>query len=490
MASNDDTHVSLREVFTPLFARVLFFARSPDIGQQTFAEVRKEISALLEDQKLLIKRHQISQADYESARFAVVAWVDEMMLKASFETNQQLYQQWTRSPFQAELYNTTNAGEEFFERLAQLRPDQKEICEIYHLCLCLGFRGQYYSEEQDRELLELRRDCAQRLPVTFPDLVEIERQKERVTPQPYEVTPPPQKSPPRAPSRWWAGVAATALAGLLVYFFWPASQCGNQQLDPGEQCDLSATITQCADGQTCLADCTCPPPLPEPALATIEDAVKGFECSEITVADVRNGVVQLNGRVQSEEQRQQVRNAVLRVQYVRDVRDAFQLIPRPFCEVIALLDPLKRKAQAVGNSIEIRPDRQCGGTYYLEEKLVAEVSAEKPLQHVYVDYYVADRQHVAHILPHPEQPANFFATDTVFRIGETTSKKQWTILEPLGLELLTVIRSPQPLFATQRLVGAESVGTYLPELDAALSQNSATGDIAATYCFITTKEKK
>jgi len=489
MANSDVSYPTLREVFTPLVARVLFFVRTPDSGPQAYVAIRKEINTLLEEQRAQVKRYDLVQQEYDLARFAIVAWIDEIMLQSTYTANPELYQRWKRSPLQAELYNTTNAGEEFFERLEKLHPNQKEINEIYHLCLCLGFRGRYYDEEQDFQLLELRREQAQHLPVTFPDLVEIDRKKEQVTPQPYEIVPPPQKIRPRSSSPLWAGLAAAALMALIVYFLWPSSHCGNQKVDPGEQCDISAGVSQCSDGQGCRADCTCPPPLPNPAMTSLQDAVKGFECSDITIAEVRNGIVKLAGRVQSEEQRQQVYKAVRRVQYVTDVRDSLRLTPRPFCEVIALLDPIKQQAQRSGDSIDIRPQKGCDATYYLEEKLTAEVAAAKPLQYVYVDYYVADRENVAHMIPHPEQPKNLYKDVNSFTIGETQSKKQWTILEPLGTELVTVISSARPLFSSSRLVGAERADVYIEELRNALSRDTTPTDVTATYCFINTEKK-
>lgn len=488
MATSDGSRLSLREVFTPLVARVLFFLRTPTPGPQAYAEVRKEINALLEAQRAEVKRYEVSQQEYDLARFAVIAWVDETMLQATYAANPDFYQRWKRSPLQAELYNTANAGEEFFDRLAELKPAQKEIYEVYYLCLCLGYRGRYYDEEQDHKLLELRREHAQHLPVTFPDLIEIDRKKEQVTPQPYAVLPPPEKARPRAQSSLWAGLAATALAALLIYFFWPNTQCGNGKIDSGEQCDLSASGAQCAEGSACQNDCTCKA-LPAPTLSSVQEVIKGFDCAQLSVADIRGGTVKLNGWIQSEDQRQQVYKAVRGVPNVTEVNDTFRLIPRPFCEVMALLDPIKKQAQAVGGSVDIRPSRGCDTSYYLEEKLVAEISAAKPLRYVYVDYYVADREHVAHMIPHPEQATNFYKDATSLTIGETSSKKQWTILEPLGTELITVVSSPQPLFAAPRIIGAELATTYIDELRNALPHDLSSTEVTATYCFINTEKK-
>ena len=459
MANNVGSPLSLREVFTPLVARLLLFAHSPEASTQTFFAIRQEITSLLKEEEALVRRHEIAPKDYEDARFAIIAWLDETMLKATDRTNPDCYQQWQRAPLQAELCNTTNAGEEFFTRLEKLQPNQKEISEIFHLCLCLGFRGQFYDEEQNYKLLELRRERAQHLPISFPDLLDVEKQKEFVTPQPYEVPAPPQRRLPNTPSSLWSILLASVLTIGFFYLLWPTPKCGNGQLDPGEQCDLSAGVVGCADGQTCQENCTCPPPIPIPSLTTLQDAISPFECCDIRITDVQKGEVRLAGSVQSEEQRQQVYKAVREVAYVTDVRDTFTLIPRPFCEVVKLLDPFKKQAEDLGNPLGIQLPNGCQTIYRAEEKLTINLSARKPLQYVYVDYYVADRKNVAHVLPHPDEQKYFYPEQTTL-----TLTQKWTVREPFGMELFTLMSSTRPLFAEKPLQKYESASVYLTAL--------------------------
>jgi type VI secretion system protein ImpK len=487
MANKEGEGITLRQVFTPLIARVLLFTRSPAAGQAG-PSIRAEIAGLLKEQEALVKRHEIARQDYENARFAVIAWLDEVMLKATHGALPDFYQQWKRAPVQAELYNTVNAGEEFYARLEQLRPSQKEINEIYHLCLCLGFRGRYYDEEQDyNKLTEIRRERAQHLPTSFLDSYEIERRKERITPQPYEVQPPLLKPRPKPPSRLWAVLAGLALVAVLAWIVWPERQCGNSKADPGEQCDPSAGLAFCWGDQPCQANCTC---LPEPILDlnAVKEKVQSFECCHIVIANVQNRVVSLEGRVQSEEQRQQVHQAVKTVPNVRDVQDTFQLIPRPFCEVINLLEPIQQKAIEAGSTLTIKPQKGCEATYYRDENLVVDVTALKPLQYVHVDYYVADKEAVAHLVPNPKQAKNFFQDATSLTIGDPNSNAQWHIEPPFGMELVTVITSSQPLLTPPRLAPERAV-PYIAELRSGLSNPAANAEVAATYCFITSADR-
>ncbi|HXG18250.1 MAG TPA: DotU/TssL family secretion system protein [Methylomirabilota bacterium] len=484
MATRSEPSITLREVFTPLFARLLFLSSNPAAGPTTFSGLRRELRQFLDEQESLVKRRELDPQDYDNARFAVVAWLDEIILRATHDTNPELYQQWRHSPLQSDLYKTTKAGELFFERLENLQPRQKGVIEVYHLCLCLGFRGRYYDEEQDHKLVELRHEYAQHLPVSFPDLYEIEKNRERLTPQPYEVQPPPAKTRPQPPSPMWMGLAAAALLALLVYLVWPTPRCGNQKLDEGEQCDASARA-QCPGKQVCQADCTCPP---GPSPSALQAALKPFECKDITVTNLQGGVVTLGGRVQSEDQRQQVRQAVKAVPGVIEVQDSFELIPRPFCEVIELLTPFQHS----GNShLTINPQKSCRATYYQNENLIVDVSATKPLHYVYVDYYTADKKGVAHLLPNTKQTTNFSKEALSLKVGDPTDPTQqhWSIRSPFGLELVTVIASSRQLITPPRLE-PEPATVYLELLRGVLPSDPTTAEITAAYCFITSKEKE
>jgi type VI secretion system protein ImpK len=446
--------VSLREVFTPLFAYVLLLGRTP--GQpRSFADLQRDIKRLLDDELLLVKRHDIPMPDYDLARFAAVAWVDELVLRCTHDTARDISQQWKRSPMQVELYNTANAGEEFFEKLAQLRPAQKEIREIYHLCLCLGFRGRYYDESQEYKLVQLRREAAQHLPAPVTELLDIEKRKERITPQPYDVQAPPPRPIPRSLALLWAGLLAAACTALLLYVFWPPAQRPRAEI-----------------------------------IAALKEQLKGFTCCHLAVVDFEqeNGIAHLAGRAESEQQRQQIRQTAKQVPEVTEVQDSLAIVPRPFCEVIELLEPFQTRAREAGADLSVRPQKGCDTMYVRDESLVVGVSAQKPLQYAYVDYYVADKETVAHLLPNPKQRENVLRAANTLTIGEPGSDPQWQVQPPFGMEMVTAISSPQPLLADTR-PAAEPAAGYLEELRRVLPGAGSSSEISASYCFITTQDR-
>jgi len=89
------------------------------------------------------------------AKFALVAFLDETII--SSEWNQK--EAWLSEPLQIKMFDTFNAGEEFFIYLNDLRQrssTNKDILEIYYLCLALGFKGKYQlqSPESLRRIID------------------------------------------------------------------------------------------------------------------------------------------------------------------------------------------------------------------------------------------------------------------------------------------------------------------------------------------------
>jgi type IV/VI secretion system ImpK/VasF family protein len=433
---------ALRDVFTPLIAYTLFLGGSPAERSRPFAEVRADIERLVEQQRVWVKRDEIAPQDYQEACFAVIAWVDEAIMRCTHDSNPDLFAAWRRAPLQVELFATANAGEEFFERLARLTPAQSQVIELYHLALCLGFRGRYYDESREAQLVELRRQYAAHLPTPLLDPLDFERRQEHITPQPYAISQPAAKLPVNRPSPYWLALPVLAGAALVLYFLWPRG--------------------------------------PNPLL--VKNAVRGFDCASINVAGIDKGAVALSGHVVSDEERDEVRRKVLSVRRVTAVSDDFTVIPRPFCEVMEVLGPFKDMSDKQGFTLAINPSKGCNSTYYKGENLAVNITATKVLHYVYVDYYVADREMVAHLLPNPQEPDNALDNSPSLTVGAANDKAQWLIQPPFGREMVTVISSPKPLFSPPRLE-PETASDYLLSLRKALAAEAANSDLAAAWCF-------
>jgi type VI secretion system protein ImpK len=162
-----------------LIAYVQLFQQSPPEARPDAATLRSQILGHLD----AFTRHPAAQAappvDLEEARFALVAWADESILRTEWPGRDQ----WLGEPLQLQLFRTNRGGDEFFERLARLRAEQTDAREVYFLCLVFGFEGQYADHEPERRALisqqfEMLRVAQRALDVT---------RLSPVTPPAYEV---------------------------------------------------------------------------------------------------------------------------------------------------------------------------------------------------------------------------------------------------------------------------------------------------------------
>jgi len=88
-------------------------------------------------------------ADVGDTHFAVVAFLDEVILNSSDPVRAD----WERRMLQEELFGKTDAGMVFFDKLATLQSRRDthrlaDILEVYLLCLLLGFQGRYSGPQK------------------------------------------------------------------------------------------------------------------------------------------------------------------------------------------------------------------------------------------------------------------------------------------------------------------------------------------------------
>jgi type VI secretion system protein ImpK len=123
----------------------LYLAKSIDNAEV----LRRKIMDLFDDLERKAKRAHIETERVHDAKFALVAFIDEVIAASEWEQKDL----WLANPLQLELFNRNDAGEEFFARLDQLRKRPQanaDILEVYYLCMALGFKGKYAFQETDR----------------------------------------------------------------------------------------------------------------------------------------------------------------------------------------------------------------------------------------------------------------------------------------------------------------------------------------------------
>jgi type VI secretion system protein ImpK len=139
----------LTDCFMELVAYVVYFQRTVAAKQPPYEQVKADVLRLLGQSEGCLKKGTVSPEDYDLARFAICAWVDEALLNSAWSQKGL----WQREQLQRLYYHTTDAGEEFFERLNAVGFQQREVREVFYLCLALGFMGRY-CHKGDEVLLE------------------------------------------------------------------------------------------------------------------------------------------------------------------------------------------------------------------------------------------------------------------------------------------------------------------------------------------------
>ena len=462
----------VRELFSNLFAYVLLFEQTHLSGefQPAYEQVRRDIAALLEQQKAAAKRQGMLEQDYHDACFAVVAWADETILKHSTWKH---HNQWNAFPLQVEYYDTRNAGEEFFERLDKLRSEQKEVREVYYLCLGLGFSGRYFlGIEDELKLNQIRHDQAQRLTLPVQDVQDIDK----ITSQPYQVSAPVGKPITRPLTHLLliAGLALLILIPLVSILFWPSTPAVEKvKLDkakPEEKAGLEEKAKQWLDTHTEILPCA-----------------KVFVAS----ANGQTGVVTLAGRVVNQAQSATVREGIRNIQGVTQVNDTFQIISRPFCDILDLLDPFKKRGEEQSFGLLANLNKQGSPPVYLDsENFVIDIKTPTKFDsYVYVDYYSTDEM-VGHLFPNPKETINRFGTNRSLTVGQPNGPQPWLITPPFGQDLVTVIASKTQLFSTPRPEPGERAEVYIEALRQVLPKDVSKSEVAATFYFIKTQAKQ
>lgn len=142
----------LTDIFIELLAYVTYFNKSVAVKQPSYDQVKADITRLMSDIEMRVGQAHITADDFDLARYAVVAWVDETLLSSEWQNKDR----WQKESLQRLYYKTADAGEIFFERLNGIGPHQRDVREVYYLCLAMGFKGRYIHEGDDYLLDQLK----------------------------------------------------------------------------------------------------------------------------------------------------------------------------------------------------------------------------------------------------------------------------------------------------------------------------------------------
>ena len=131
----------LTDCFVELVAYVVYFRKTVSMKQPPYEQVKADVMRLLSQSEDCVKKGTLLGRTMIRGGL-IWAWVDEIILSSAWDQKGK----WQREQLQRIFYNTTEAGEEVFERLNSLGLHQREMREVYYLCLALGFKGRYCKQ--------------------------------------------------------------------------------------------------------------------------------------------------------------------------------------------------------------------------------------------------------------------------------------------------------------------------------------------------------
>jgi len=139
------------------FTDVVLFTRKfcrGEIEEMSVDQVRVHLERLFQESQDMAEANGMIDQFYQSAKYPVVALVDEMLQTSSWAEKSA----WSKNPLQRIYFNTTNAGADFYNQLNVLNkfgPD-RDIREVYALALGLGFRGKFFRGEDRKKYEEIK----------------------------------------------------------------------------------------------------------------------------------------------------------------------------------------------------------------------------------------------------------------------------------------------------------------------------------------------
>jgi type VI secretion system protein ImpK len=148
MANASGTRLGrLVEVFGDLLVLGTYLKEAKDLGSSEHLRTRlHHLFRLAEEQAKSVGIHSDA---YAQARYAVTAYIDEMIISSRWAHREQ----WSARPLQYDFFGEYVAGEGFFQHLDTIRrsmPLNADLLEVYGLCLILGFEGQYRIHEREK----------------------------------------------------------------------------------------------------------------------------------------------------------------------------------------------------------------------------------------------------------------------------------------------------------------------------------------------------
>jgi type IV/VI secretion system ImpK/VasF family protein len=409
-------------------------------------EAQRQALALLEQVRTQAASAGDPAGRVESASFALVAWLDEILARhPGWNTRM--------APLQAQLFNSNNAQTEFFHHLSSLQPEDDELREVYWHVMAHGFRGQYYFESGDGgELAKLKALHGQQLPT--PPLTLAEMAQQHITPQPYSMPDPPG---PRKPERREQALLRTGFALALLV-------------------PVAMLLLHLLAG---------PPDAPATLAQRVDTRLQGFACADLQAIVTDSGAAEVRGFVSLPDDVGRVQQVVASVPGVKSSQVDLALRAWPYCEVVAMLKPyqVRNRDRQWGLAISAKSAR--AGRLREGDPVLLEVTQPNYDGYVWVDYFTADGS-VLHFNAR-RVPQRLAAAEHI-DVGDDIPAS-WLVSPPFGTVLVTVLASPTAFDENIDRPPFELASDYLLRLRESLSAHKDPERLIAEFEFLQTAER-
>lgn len=149
--------MELLDSYLPVFKLSLNMVNNPD-DFADYDESRNTLIKTLVDVFIDVDQCETEKEEKEAAYFAVIAWLDEIILCSGLPWRQQ----WQGELLQRIYLNTTVAGSLFYDRLQTLDSKYLQARRVFLFCLQNGFHGKYGTVADRSDLLDLIKDLRQK----------------------------------------------------------------------------------------------------------------------------------------------------------------------------------------------------------------------------------------------------------------------------------------------------------------------------------------
>lgn len=425
----------LLDRFSPLFALgsdvadALVGARS----HMPHSLLQRHVLDLLDDARHRADADGVPAAQFESASFAVVAWLDELMARLPGDRSD-------RPTLQARLFNSSNAQTEFFHHLAALQPDDDELREVYWQVLMHGFKGAYYFEPDDSGMLGKLKAL---------------------------------HAPPPAPSPQGSAVEAPGATALRA----PHLRAARLRRQPWRLALLLALMLTSAG---VLWRLWSGPAAPRPDVAArIDLALQSRACADLTAHLAAEGHVKVSGFVASADDMARLRQDILALPGVGAADFDLQLRVWPHCEVVSLLKPYRQRNRESGAPLKLTVPSAREGRVREGDPVIVQVERARDTDAIQVDCYLVNGA-VMHLVS-----AVATSDGKRLELGRDIPSS-WLTSPPFGEMLITAVSSTTRLRETADRPPFEMASTYLLRLREALAAGDGGDRLRADYLFVET----